>query len=104
MIPRPPRSTQSRSSAASDVYKRQYSGKDYPRFPLFLSNFTQRNVNHHFNYAEMLHHMIRAKSCKEHSSLISYHPSITNEKLLAKMAKVCPQFTETRGFEDEGHA
>src|SRR5665809_156035 len=26
MIPRPPRSTQSRSSAASDVYKRQFTG------------------------------------------------------------------------------
>jgi len=31
MIRRPPRSTQSRSSAASDVYKRQ-DNKDYPTY------------------------------------------------------------------------
>ena len=32
MIRRPPRSTQSRSSAASDVYKRQHEGSKYPIF------------------------------------------------------------------------
>src|SRR5450756_2055017 len=34
MIRRPPRSTQSRSSAASDVYKRQGKGNDQVRFEL----------------------------------------------------------------------
>src|SRR5428012_23765 len=33
MIRRPPRSTQSRSSAASDVYKRQAAGRQGPRRP-----------------------------------------------------------------------
>src|SRR5450756_2175403 len=41
MIRRPPRSTQSRSSAASDVYKRQILGKDNPEVTVkFTANKT----------------------------------------------------------------
>src|SRR5450756_1494185 len=55
MIRRPPRSTQSRSSAASDVYKRQVKGPGQvqndiessnissPRFTLTLSQFLNNN-------------------------------------------------------------
>ena len=45
MIRRPPRSTQSRSSAASDVYKRQgmhakiaYDAEEYPQFVITVGN------------------------------------------------------------------
>src|SRR5450756_3244649 len=38
MIRRPPRSTQSRSSAASDVYKRQVKGRAHARLVLGESN------------------------------------------------------------------
>ena len=46
MIRRPPRSTQSRSSAASDVYKRQITHNDsldarvYSQYPAYMENAT----------------------------------------------------------------
>src|SRR5450756_2158930 len=43
MIRRPPRSTQSRSSAASDVYKRQYGVYTYASATTFLSDYYQAN-------------------------------------------------------------
>src|SRR5450756_416467 len=65
MIRRPPRSTQSRSSAASDVYKRQLYHKDVEYVVqggevLIVDEFTGRILDGR-RYSEGLHQAIEAK-------------------------------------------
>src|SRR5680860_1921263 len=56
MIRRPPRSTQSRSSAASDVYKRQtLSGLSRIRFPAYFQQVRRRipELNHTMKFTNL---------------------------------------------------
>src|SRR5680860_1927333 len=57
MIRRPPRSTQSRSSAASDVYKRQNFTNNYISFVIghpYLPNFIIQELNKNPDFIEKL--------------------------------------------------
>src|SRR5450756_3057176 len=73
MIRRPPRSTQSRSSAASDVYKRQKLKELNKRMAILMVSHDVGTISAH----------IKSFACVNKS--LHYHPSseLTNEDLLA---------------------
>ena len=73
MIRRPPRSTQSRSSAASDVYKRQGLSRDSPDSCLVCRH--DRTAEFTSNPDSLMHqgsHFVKAKACHDSSSVLVF--------------------------------
>eukprot|EP01015_Nassula_variabilis_P036057 TRINITY_DN920_c0_g2_i5.p4 TRINITY_DN920_c0_g2~~TRINITY_DN920_c0_g2_i5.p4 ORF type:complete len:125 (-),score=87.05 TRINITY_DN920_c0_g2_i5:58-432(-) len=77
MIRRPPRSTQSRSSAASDVYKRQFLWRPRPRIVLPVEK--EKELNNNFNKF--------AKKYEEHDDRIVNAAKYEEERRREEMKK-----------------